>query len=261
MKKMLIGGMLLAYLVAIPFQAVAQSAFDGTWKVDINQVRSAGKPMVTTLKNGVYTCDCTPPITVKADGMDHPVAGHARIDSFAVSVVDDHTITETGKKAGAVVNVRTIRVAPDGKTATFESTATRPEGSSTVKGTLARLTAGAPGSHAVAGAWKNTGYQSASESMMSYTYKVDGDTVSMKDGQGESYTAKLDGKPVPYAGDPGTEMIAVKMDGKALEETAMRGGRATSVARMSLSPDGNTMTTVILYKPSGREITLVAAKQ
>ena len=261
MKKMLIGGMLLACLVAMPFQAMAQSAFDGTWKVDINQVKSGGKPMTTTLKDGMYTCDCNPPIKVKADGMDYPVAGHARIDTFAVKVVDDHTITETGKKAGAVVNVRTITVAPDGKTATFESTATRPEGPSTVKGTLARVTPGAAGSHAVAGAWKNTGYQSASESMMSYTYKVDGDTVSMKDGQGESYTAKLDGKPVPYVGDPGTEMIAVKMDGKTLQETTMRAGKETSVAKMTVSPDGKSMTTAIRYNPSGREITLVALKQ
>ncbi|HVI54802.1 MAG TPA: hypothetical protein VM621_07090 [Luteibacter sp.] len=259
MKKMLIGGVLLTLL--LPFQVMAQSAFDGTWKVDISKVKSSNKPMIITLKDGEYSCDCTPPIKIKADGADHPVTGHPRIDTDSVKIVDKHTIVETTKKNGAVVNTRTTTVAPDGKTATFASVSTRESGTATVKGTLTRTAAPAPGSHAAAGSWVTSSYQSASDNMTGYTYKVDGDTISMNDMRGESYTAKLDGKPVPYKGDPGTETISVKMVGNALEETTTMGGKTTSVATSTVSPDGKTMTTVIRYEPSKRDITLVAMKQ
>lgn len=259
MKKMLIGGVLLALL--LPVQVMAQSAFEGTWKVDINKVKASNKPLVVTLKDDQYTCNCTPPIKIKADGADHPVTGHLSFDSDSVKIVDDHTIVDTVKKAGVVVNTRTTTVAPDGKTATFESVNNRPSGPTTVKGTLTRVKPGAAGSHAIAGSWLTSSYQSATESMMSYTYKIDGDTVTMTNPQGESYTAKLDGKAVPYKGDPDTDTIAVKMVGDALQETTVKDGKETSVAKMTVSPDGKTMTTVVVYKPSNRDVTLVASKQ
>ncbi|PTR29937.1 hypothetical protein C8J98_10769 [Luteibacter sp. OK325] len=259
MKKMLIGGVLLALL--LPFQVMAQNAFEGTWKVDINKVKASNKPLVVTLKGDEYTCNCTPPIKIKADGVDHAVTGHLSFDSDSVKIVDDHTIVDTVKKDGAVVNTRTTTVAPDGKTATFESINNRPSGATTVKGTLTRVKPGAAGSHAIAGSWLTSSYQSATESMMSYTYKIDGDAITMTNPQGESYTAKLDGKPVPYKGDPDTDTIAVKMVGNALQETTMKGDKETSVAKMTVSPDGKTMTTAVVYKPSNRDVTLVAAKQ
>lgn len=259
MKKLLVSGVLLALL--LPLQVMAQSAFDGTWKVDINQVKPSDKPMIITLKDGDYTCNCTPPIKIKADGADHAVTGHPRYDTDAVKIVDDHTIVETVKKNGAVVGTHTTTVAADGKTATFESVTTRESGTSSVKGTQKRVAAAAPGSHDAAGSWLTTGYQSASEGMTTYTYKVDGDTVSMTDPKGESYTARLDGKPVAYKGDPGTDMITVKMVGNALVETSMFGGKATSIAKSTVSADGKTMTTTIHNEMSKRDVTLVALKQ
>ncbi|APG05222.1 hypothetical protein BJI69_15835 [Luteibacter rhizovicinus DSM 16549] len=259
MKRLLLGGVLLALL--LPLQATAQSAFGGTWKVDISKVQSSTKPTVVTLKGGEYSCNCTPPITIRADGADHAVTGHARFDTDAVKIVNDHTIVETAKKNGAVVNTRTTKVAADGKTATFESVSTRESGTTTVKGTLNRVAAGAAGSHAAAGSWVVGGYQSASEGVTTVTYKVDGDTISMNDPNGESYTARLDGKPVPYKGDPGTDTIAVKMVGSALEETAMLAGKTTSIATSTLSADGKTMTTVIHNVPANRDMTLVSMKQ
>ncbi len=259
MKRLLIGGVLLALL--LPCQLMAQSAFDGTWKIDVNKVQASTKPQVFTLKDGEYTCNCTPPIRIKADGMDHAVSGHPRYDSVALKIVDDHTVTETGKKDGKVVYTDTTTIAPDGKTATFESSSMRNGVSSTVKGTMTRVAKGAPGSHALAGSWHTSSFQSASDDMLTYTYKVDGKNVSMTTPRGESYTAKLDGKPVPYSGDPGTDKIAVKMVGHTMEETSMFGGKVTSIAKMTVSPDGKTMTTVVINKPSDRKTTLVAEKQ
>ncbi len=259
MKKLLIGGMLLALL--LPCHATAESAFDGTWKIDVNKVQSSGKPQVITLKDGEYTCNCTPPIKLKADGLDHAVTGHPTMDMVAVKIVDDHTITETGKKGGKVVYTDTTKVAPDGKTATFESTSDRSGNSSTVKGTLTRVGEAAAGSHAAAGSWHASSYQSASDNMLTYTYKVAGNDVSMTNPRGEAYNAKLDGKPVAYTGDPGTDKITVKMVGDALQETTSLAGKVTSIATMNVSADGKTMTTVIVGKPSNRKTTIVAMKQ
>jgi hypothetical protein len=183
------------------------------------------------------------------------------MDTDAIKVVDDHTIVETAKKDGKVVGTRTTTVAADGKTATFESVSNREGSDATVKGTMTRVAAAPAGSHAAAGAWRTTSYQSATDSTLLTTYKVDGNTVTMKDMRGESYTATLDGKPAPYKGDPGTDMVTVKMDGKTMVETFMFGGKVTSIAKTTISPDGKTMTTHVLNKPSDREMTLVALKQ
>ena len=260
MKKLLFSGMLLACL--LPCVAMAQSAFDGTWKIDVDKVKASTKPMVFTLKDGQYTCDCSPPIKVAADGMDHPVSGHPRIDTMSVKVVDDHTVVETGKKDGKTVYTETTTVAADGKTATFDAISYRPgTADASVKGTMTRVAAPPAGSHALAGSWRTSGYQDASDNMLTYTYKIDGDTVSMNTPRGESYTAKLDGKPAPYKGDPGIDMVVVKMAGKALLETTMMSGKETAVSKMTVSADGKTMTTVVTNKPSNRETTLVAMKQ
>ena len=57
----------------MPMLAAAQSAFDGTWKVDMNKVDFPKKPDVFLLQDGMYECKtCTPPYKVKADGTDQP---------------------------------------------------------------------------------------------------------------------------------------------------------------------------------------------
>lgn len=59
--------------------------------------------------------------------------------------------------------------------------------------------------------------------MLTMTYKVDGKTVSMSNPRGQSYDATLGGKPAAFKGDAGTDMVAVKMVGKAPQETDMQG--------------------------------------
>lgn len=259
MRKLLIGAMLLAFL--LPCHAMAQSAFDGTWKIDVSKVQASNKPKIMTLKNGEYTCNCAPPLRVMADGADHAVSGHPRVDVVSIKVVNDHTITETGKKDGTLVYSTTTTVAANGKTASFESSNAHPGGTSTVKGSMKRLAKGSTGSHAIAGAWQITGYQAASDNMLSYTYTIAGDSISMSNPRGESYTAKLDGQPVDFKGDLGTDKVAVTMVGKALQETTSLAGTVNAVSKITVSSDGKTMKTVTTNKPSERVVIVVAAKQ
>jgi len=263
MKKFLLAGLLGALLM--PSVVMAQSSFDGTWKIDLSKVQMPKKPDVLLLQNGMYDCKtCAPAISIKADGDDHPVTGHPYFDTMALKVVDDHTVQETQKKAGKVVATSKTVVAADGKTATFEFNDSSDTNAAPVtgNGTMTRVAAGPKGSHAISGSWRTTSYGNVSDNALTFTYKVDGTMLSMTSPTGQAYNAKLDGTDAPYAGDPGTTSVSVKKLGtNAIEESDKRNGKVISVAKMTVSADGKTMTIAVNDKLRGSTSTYVATKQ
>src|SRR5579872_5617672 len=120
MKKSLL--MLLPASMLLPAVCLAQNAFVGTWKADVNHnFELPKKPSEYLLTGGVYHCKtCVPPFSVPADGQDHPVSGHPYFDTAAIKVVDDSTVQETEKKGGKTVITATHQVSADGNTATFD---------------------------------------------------------------------------------------------------------------------------------------------
>lgn len=263
MKKLLWIGLLVSLFV--PAVATAQSAFDGTWKFNLNPAEAPKKPDVFLLQDGMYQCKtCVPPLNVKADGQDQKVSGDPYHDSVSVKVVDDHTIEETDKKDGKIVTTSKVTVSPDGKTATFEfsdSSATNAE-PVTGKGQATRVAKGPAGSHAISGSWKFGKMEDLSANALSLTYKVDGDTLTMSNPTGQGYTAKLDGTDAPYKGDPGTTSVSVKKLGKnSIEETDRRDGKVIGIYHMTVAPDGKTMTIAITDKLHGTTSQYVAEKQ
>jgi hypothetical protein len=59
-----------------------------------------------------------------------------------------------------------------------------------------------------------------SDNGTTWTYKVNGDEITMTNPSGQSYTAKLNGADAPVKGDPGVPSVSVTMIGKdTLEET------------------------------------------
>jgi hypothetical protein len=263
MKPSLLLGVALVSL--LPTFAMAQSAFDGTWKIDLGKVHMPAKPDVLVLQNGTYQCKtCTPPISVKADGNDQSVTGHPYYDSIAIKVVDDHTIQETDKKNGKVVATSTIAVSADGKTAAVDFTDSSDTNASPVSGkaTLSRVAPGPAGAHAVSGSWRNTKMQSLSDNGLVMTFKVDGDHLNMTTQTGQSYNAKMDGTEAPYQGDPGITSVTVMKTGtSSFTETDKRNGKPISVAEVKIAPDGQTMNVVVHDKLRGTTTTFVANKQ
>lgn len=249
----------------MPAPALAQSAFDGTWKIDLNKVEMPKKPDVLLLQDGIYHCKtCVPPVSVKADGSDQPVSGHPYYDTMAVSVVDDHAIHEIDKKAGKVIADSTMTVAADGKTANFEFTENRGDSTAPVtgNGTMLRVAKGPAGAHAISGSWRTKSYGSVSDNALTRSYKVDGDTLNMHTPTGESYSAKMDGSDTPYQGDPGTTSVAVrKLGQRTVQETAKRDGKVISVAKMTVAADGKSMTIAVDDKLHGSHMSFVAMKQ
>jgi hypothetical protein len=99
MKKVMLVWLLL------PVAALAQSAFDGTWKQRLDSIRITEKPEVFSIVNGTYICSSTKPeIKIMADGHDHTIMGDY---TLAVTIVDAHTTRNTWKLAGKITDVTT----------------------------------------------------------------------------------------------------------------------------------------------------------
>lgn len=263
MKKLLMIGLLMSFLM--PVLAMAQNAFDGTWKIDLNKAQLSKKPDVFLLQDGMYHCKtCVPPIDVKADGQDQKITGHPYYDSVAIKVVDDRTIEETDKKSGKTVVTSKTTVSADGKTANFEFSDSSATNAAPVtgKGESTRVAKGPMGSHAISGSWRTTKLENFSENGITITYKVEGDSLTMNTQTGQSYTAKLDGTEAPYKGDPGTSSVSVKRLGKnTIEETDKRDGKVITVLHMTVAPSGKTMTVAVNDKLHGTTSQFVVEKQ
>lgn len=263
MRKLLFLGLLTSLLT--PALVIGQSAFDGTWKLNLNKAELPKKPDSYVLQGGMYHCKtCVPPIDVKADGQDQKVTGHPYYDTASIRIVDDRTIEETYKKDGKTVITSKTTVSPDDKTLSFEfsdSSATNAD-PVTGKGEAMRVGKGPAGSHAISGSWRTTKMENMSDNGLTVSFKVENDSLSMTNLTGQSYTAKLDGTEAPYKGDPGTTSVSVKrIDKNTIEETDKREGKVIAVLRLTVSSDGKSMTAEVNDKLQGTTSRFVAEKQ
>lgn len=264
MKKLFFVTVLAALLM--PAVAAAQDAFNGTWKIDMGKVDFSKKPDVFVLQNGIYECkSCPTPVKIKADGTDQPVTGIPYIDTMAIDVVNDHEIKETDKKDGKVVGLGMTKVSPDGNTLMFEFTdSSNTNGSAPVtgKGTETRVAKGPAGSNAISGSWRMGKMENISDNAITWTYKLDGDQLTMTNTTGQTYTAKLNGPEAAMKGDPGITSVQVKLIGKnTLVETDKRDGKVIGISKMTLNPDGKSAKAAFTDTRSNRTTVAEAVKQ
>jgi hypothetical protein len=262
MKKL---SLIASLLLFTPVLVLAQNPFDGTWKVDLNKAEFPQKPDVYLLQNGMYECKtCAPPVKIKADGQDQTVTGHPYYETAAIKVVSDHAIEETDKKGGKTVTTSKMTISPDGNTLMFEFSDSSATNAAPVtgKGEETRVAKGPAGSNAISGSWRMAKFETLSDNATMFTYKVNANELTMTNPTGQTYTAKLDGTPAPYKGDPGTDGVSVKMIGKnTLEETDKRGDKVITVFKMTLEPDNKTAKITVEDKLHGTTSHFVAAKQ
>ena len=263
MKKIFLIG--LQMLLLTPVLVLAQSDFNGTWRVDINKAQLPEKPEVYLLQNGMFHCkSCVPPVDVKADGTDQKVTGHPYYDTVNIKVVDDRTVERTDKKDGKTVVTSKQMVSPDGKTETveFSDSSTGNGTPVTGRGEATRIEDAPAGAHAISGSWRPTKLEDMSENGLMWTDKIEDGTLTMTTPTGITYTAKLDGTEAPYKGDPGIDRVSVKrLDDNTIEETDKLNGKVVGVFRMTLAPGGKTMTAVYDDKLRGTTSQFVAEKQ
>ena len=252
-------------LLMLPLAAFAQSAIDGTWKIDLNKAKMDSKPRVFELKDGMYAClTCDAKTKVKADGQEHSVTGSPYASSEKVTIMDPNNVEVVGMKDGKLAFKADFMVSSDGKTLTrqFEE---HPAGSSQVaKSTAVYSRVGEPetGAHALSGSWKLDKFEAASENWLTFNFASTGDGLNYKASTGETYNAKFDGKDYPYQNDPGTTSVVLKkIDDNTVEETDKRNGQVIAVSKMSVSPDGKSLTMVTEDKLRGMTDTFVAERQ
>ncbi len=257
MKKLLVILMFLA-----PATLFAQSAFNGTWRFDVQNGQFGGEPFVESLQNGVYHCNCVPELTTKADGKDHERKGSPYSDTINVREIDDHTIERVSKKDGKIVRKSKDTASEDGNTLKTEWTAWE-NGHETNGAHISKRVAPAPaGANKTSGSWQFEKVESASDNMTAITFNATPDGLSMATRMGDSYTAKFDGKDYPYKGDPGLTSVSLKkIDDHSIEQTDKRDGMILSVRKMTVSSDGMTLTLDVDDKQDGTKAKWTAQKE
>lgn len=103
--------------------AAGANGTSGSWRISRLSQGETGLD-VTYKSDGDGLSMSTPggeSYTAKLDGKSYPVKGAYFYDSVSLKRIDDHTIEETDKRDGKVVQVSTMTVASDGKTMTVVS--------------------------------------------------------------------------------------------------------------------------------------------
>jgi len=112
-------------------------ATSGSWKVAKVSVSENGTS-ITYKTNGDEFSMSDPTgasYTAKLDGQDYPVKGAYGYDTVSLKKIDAHTIEETDKRAGTVVDVSKMTVSANGKTMTIVDTSKPSDRTSTITAT------------------------------------------------------------------------------------------------------------------------------
>jgi hypothetical protein len=254
----------IVLLAALGAAAVShsQSPFDGTWRLNPASAKFTPKPFTSYTSQGWFHCvSCTPPFDVAADGQDHAVSGHA-FSTVSVTLVDAHTIKFVYKKDGRVTGDELDSVSPDGKIMT-SATSNYPANGQVTHATakLKRVGVLSLGVHATSGNWQVLNFTDTENDLLT-TYTTNGDELTMTDPTGDSYTAKFDGSDYPYKGNYGVNAVSLKrIDARTIEETDKRDGTVVGVYKMTISPDGKSMTIVAHDPRNDTTSTFVAMKK
>jgi hypothetical protein len=251
---------LLLLPLLLPAAALAGTGFDGTWKTNMESLKTTGKPLVLLLAGGEYTCSsCNPPYLVKADGAEHKVTGQPYFDTVKVKVTGPNS-AEIVLKQGSKELVRfSDTISADGRTLT--SKVTNHVGAQTVTDELiATRVAGAPkDSHPLSGSWVEQ--QHVAGDLRPVQYRMTGEGFQMR-WNGQSYDAKFDGKEYPVAGDPGKTTVSLKkMNDATVEETDHRQGKVVDEIRLALAKDASTITVIDKDIAHGQTVTYTLERQ
>ena len=227
--------------------AVAQSPFDGTWRVDLASATVDAKPNEFRLAGGTYACaTCLPFYSVKADGAFHAVRDRPYWDEVAVSAVDPRTIAYRYRKNGTVVSETTQALSADGNSLNIRVRNTNNGAGAAVDSTamLTRVGPAPAGAHAASGQWKAAPATSSSDAALTFVVKIEGDRLHFASpGMGESLDATFGGPFVLNAGDPGKTMTkAERLAPNVFRLTDMQLGKVTGVTTYTVAADGQTIT-------------------
>jgi hypothetical protein len=248
------------FLTTLP--SLCQSRFEGSWQMKMDTLEFSGPPEKYLVQKGIYHCfSCIPEVEVKADGSDQEVNGHeAYYDTIAVRITDPATVSFTFKKDGKPTAESVETVSADGESMSEAFSNNMQAGKVVGKATFTRVSKGPPGSHALSGEWRMDTVRNLTTAGTITTFESTGDGFRISDGS-QSCVAKFDGRDYPI-GRSGRSTIALKLiDEYTLEETDKHDGKVMTVARMTVSKDGKSMTVESSDKQRGGRMIYTAEKR
>jgi hypothetical protein len=99
-------------------------AVSGQWR--LNKIQQSENALSTTYKSGGDSLTMSTPTgesyTAKFDGQDYPIKGAYTYNTVSLKKIDAHTLEETDKRDGKIIEVTKLTVSPDGKKMTVVST-------------------------------------------------------------------------------------------------------------------------------------------
>jgi hypothetical protein len=239
------------------------AGIDGTWVIDLDSGKFEGKPMDIVLADGTYTCaNCTPPLTVAADGAFHDVAGRDVSDAVAIKVDNDRQITMSTRRGDLALGSTVMSVSPDGKTLTRTFTDTSNKDAKPVTGssTMTRVGDAPAGAHAISGKWQMAKMDKLSEEAMTVTFASTPDGLKMTSGDGYSWDAKFDGSDTPVVGDVAGGTVALTKTGdNTYRMVSKLKGKEVGVSDFTVA--GNTLTYSSTDPRSGEKTSYTATRK
>lgn len=220
--------------------AVAQSPWNGTWKLNQAKSHMTGDTYTLTKSGNKYHMDeGSFQFDFACDGKDYPVFGGETVSCKETPTTVDSVYKQNGK------TVRTTRRQLDasGKTYTSTSTYMLAAGGTTVsKSTYTRVGQGT----GFAGTWKST--STSSNHAETFTLAVNGNSLHVEVPEEHvTWDGKLDGTPAPVHGPdvPDGVMISEKLEGpdKMVSEVSA-GGKHVGHSEDTMNADGKSYTEV-----------------
>jgi hypothetical protein len=251
---------LLFPTLLLPGVALAGTGFDGTWKTNMESLKTTGRPFALLLAAGEYTCSsCNPPYTVKADGAEHKVNGQTYYDTVEVKVTAANSAEIVWKQGSKEVVRFSDTVSADSTTLTSKVTNHVGPQTLTDEFTAKRVAAAPADSHPLSGSWLDQRHVAGD--LLPVQYRMTAEGFQMR-WNGRSYDAKFDGKEYPVAGDSGRTTVSLKkIDDATVEETDHRQGKVVDEIRLALAKDGNTIMVVDKDVAHGQTVTYTLEKQ
>ena len=231
----------------------------GTWKVNLDSAEFENSVNSYTVADGTYTCNhCLPPFSVAADGewqsVDRP-----GFDGLKLTVVDDSTFETSSRDGKEVLGESVWSVSEDGQTMTVNWTNFGGDETTNGSTTYSRAADGPDGSHAVSGEWTVAEIGEMSEAAMTWSYTIEGDTITSSGNNG-GYTATLGGDAVtPEDDDTGGVLAVEKTGDNSYRETYSRDGEVINT--LDLTVDGDTLSGVSTDPRDGSVVSWTATRQ
>jgi hypothetical protein len=251
----------LLLLLAVS-SSVAQTRFDGTWKMKMDSLQFSGSAEDYLIANGMYHClSCVPKVEVTADGTDQRVEGHEiYYDTMAVRILSTRSIEFSFKKDGKPVARSKETVSVDGKTMLEEFQNLGAKQTVTGNAGFMRVADPPAGAHALSGKWQMRSIRNKTQAGTLTTYRSIPNGLRISDGN-ENFEAKFDGKDYPLGRDWLTTVSLHLIDENTLEETDKHQGEIITVSRMTVSKDGRTMHVEATDQQRGTTMTYIAEKR